>query len=486
MDYLLLKGGLVYETGKEKLEKKDILIQGDKIISLQPTLNKKKITVLDVSNTIITPGFIEINSEILSSKSIFQNPVGDFYFKRGITSVVFGSDGISLAPLFFGSRHFLNDITSIDSKINLGWNSFGEMMRFLEKTSTGINFGFYLGYATLRNIFSFQREGDLTLGEIESLSRIIKENLKEGALGIAFDLSQPYLSSLHPEEINKIINFSLLKHKVVSFHLENSYEPLLAWKKLFNCFHHHSLNIEIGHLQPNEEKENEFLEIVRNLDEISNQQNIHFDIFPEPLTKVSIVNLLPKWAVNQNIKSLLLMKENSSFYERILESLNYPFLENAFITDLPKPLNFFNGKLLKEVAMNQNVSPQQMLIKIAILSKMRGSLIVHQVKEETLNILMNHQKSILSLDYYFFYEDNALIFKKILSSSKFIQKLTSLPAKKFNLQKRGEIQEGYYADLVVFKDYRPYYVFVNGKLVLNAGKIENNLPGKPLETKFEI
>jgi N-acyl-D-aspartate/D-glutamate deacylase len=138
------------------------------------------------------------------------------------------------------------------------------------------------------------------------------------------------------------------------------------------------------------------------------------------------------------------------------------------------------------VAMNQNVSPQQMLIKIAILSKMRGSLIVHQVKEETLNILMNHQKSILSLDYYFFYEDNALIFKKILSSSKFIQKLTSLPAKKFNLQKRGEIQEGYYADLVVFKDYRPYYVFVNGKLVLNAGKIENNLPGKPLETKFEI
>jgi len=484
MDYLLLKGGLVYEEGKEKLEKKDILIKGDKIINLNPSFDKKKINTLDITNTIVTPGFIEVNGTVLSPQSIFQNPAGSFYIKRGITSVIFGSDGISLAPLFAGTRYFLNEITPLDSKINAGWNSFGEMIGFLENKISGINFGFYLGYATLRNIFTFKREGDLTLGEIESLSRIIKENLKEGALGIAFDLSQPYLSSVHYEEINKIINFSSLKHKVISFHLNND-KLLLSWEKLFNCLNNHSLNIEIGHLQPTQNQTEGLLKIAKNLDEISNQQNIHFDIFPEPLAKTSLINIFPQWAIDKNIQSIFSLRENSSFYKRVLESINEQLLKDAVIIDLPKPLNFFNGKLLRNIANNYNLSINEMFLKIAILSKMRGAVIIPNVNEDVLNFFINHQKSILSLDYYSLYEDNSLIFKKILSSGKMISKLTSIPAKKFNLYKRGEIKEGYYADLVIFKDYYPYYVFINGKLVLKEGKIENNLPGKSLQTKFE-
>ena len=74
-----------------------------------------------------------------------------------------------------------------------------------------------------------------------------------------------------------------------------------------------------------------------------------------------------------------------------------------------------------------------------------------------------------------------------------------LPAKVFGLQNRGQIREGNYADLVIIdfdsiKDLATYdfpkqyplgieTIIINGQLVLNANKIENNNAGKILKPK---
>jgi N-acyl-D-aspartate/D-glutamate deacylase len=77
-----------------------------------------------------------------------------------------------------------------------------------------------------------------------------------------------------------------------------------------------------------------------------------------------------------------------------------------------------------------------------------------------------------------------------------LKKMTSLPAGKFGLAKRGVLQDGFYADLVIFdpdkvidratwSDPHQYpagmdYVVVNGQVVIEGGQHTGKLPGKIL------
>ena len=88
---------------------------------------------------------------------------------------------------------------------------------------------------------------------------------------------------------------------------------------------------------------------------------------------------------------------------------------------------------------------------------------------------------------------------KIFNLETAIKKMTYQPAKKFGLKKRGCIQKGYFADLVVFNANKvrdlatweqPHqyakgieYVMVNGRLVIKEGQHTGKLPGKILTGK---
>jgi len=61
-----------------------------------------------------------------------------------------------------------------------------------------------------------------------------------------------------------------------------------------------------------------------------------------------------------------------------------------------------------------------------------------------------------------------------------ISKFTSIPAIKYGIRERGQIKEGYYADLVIFKDSVPCDVFVNGTHVIKNGVLEEVCVGKTL------
>jgi len=86
--------------------------------------------------------------------------------------------------------------------------------------------------------------------------------------------------------------------------------------------------------------------------------------------------------------------------------------------------------------------------------------------------------------------------KNIMSLEEAIKKSTMLPAKKFKLNKRGKLEEGYCADITIFDPNKvidkatfdePHqypegieYVIVNGSVVIAKGEHTEKLPGKVL------
>jgi N-acyl-D-amino-acid deacylase len=86
--------------------------------------------------------------------------------------------------------------------------------------------------------------------------------------------------------------------------------------------------------------------------------------------------------------------------------------------------------------------------------------------------------------------------EKIVPLPEMMRKMTSIPAQKFGLGKRGTLKSGYFADIVIFDqdkvidkatwtDPHQYpegieYVLVNGKVVIKEGEHTGDLPGKVL------
>ena len=86
--------------------------------------------------------------------------------------------------------------------------------------------------------------------------------------------------------------------------------------------------------------------------------------------------------------------------------------------------------------------------------------------------------------------------KQLLSWEEGIRKITSFPAEKIGLAKRGQLKKGYFADIIIFdpekisdratfRDPFKYsegvdYVFVNGGLALRNGKFQKKRHGKVL------
>ena len=85
---------------------------------------------------------------------------------------------------------------------------------------------------------------------------------------------------------------------------------------------------------------------------------------------------------------------------------------------------------------------------------------------------------------------------KIIPLEDAIRKMTSLPAQTFNLRDRGQIREGFAADIVIFDDAKvgdkatfeaPHQyaegfsnVIVNGKIVFDGAKMTGVMSGAPL------
>lgn len=505
MREILIKGGLVYSgEDKQEPEKKDIFIRGNKIggfsfqrKSFNKSLSKEKI-ILDATGLIITPGFIEINGSLLYDRNLLRDLSGFFYLSRGITSVIYGSDGFSPFPLFYGSKMFLKE-WGIMNDINIpSSDSLKDLSAYLSRFAS-INFGFLIGYLTLRNALSYSRTGDLSLGEMESISQIIKKNLKEGGLGIAFNLDKDYAEELSYDEILRVLAFSEINRKVLMFRGESAKNPLFHLNQLFKTIKNFSLNVEINCFQPSVLiGGEEYNKCIEKMEIESSKHNINFDIFPGNLFKVNILDVLPREFALKSCKdckdSLLSLKKQKNVFKKFIDQINSnaDFFKDATISFMPKPLKFLEGKTIKNFMENHSLDFGEAIFKIAILSDLKAELIIRFNGDNgALKKFLEHKRSILSLNYYNsdISDINLLkTFEFILSSGNLVNKLTELPAKKMGIMNRGVIKEGNFADLVIFKDFKPHYVFVNGTMVLKEGKLlPGNFPvGNFLKTKFEL
>jgi N-acyl-D-aspartate/D-glutamate deacylase len=473
---ILIKNGLIYDgTGRAPV-KDDILIQNERISHLGNFAKKTADILVDAGGMAVTPGIVEINFNDRGETGILSDAFQKDSITKGITTAIGGEGGVSLAPILGNSASFLKDWGGTAGH-NAHWRSMKEFLDTLERRGTGINFGTLTGYSSIRKFFSGNADRDLTEREIESALVLISRTLKEGALGISIDLSAPYAKRIPFGEILDLANETAKFKRVMAIGLRHEGEELIgSIGEILEIGKITGANIEINRFQPLRDFSERYKEALKMMEKEASHSHVDFDVLPHPATIVPIHSFLPEWLHFGDMTEMKKGLREKSVRDRVLKYLQKTKMDNIIIAETPLNLKFLRGKSIDDFAKNHGLSKTRALFKLMGLSELKIKLLCPSMAKKNFDELLIRQRTIVSRGDGDFIAETERTGK--LAPEKAIAKMTGLPAAKYGLRRRGLLKEGFLADLVIWKEWKPVTVIINGSVALSEEKIGRKPAGK--------
>jgi len=151
-------------------------------------------TVIDGAGLVVSPGFIDVHTHY--DAQVFWDPTLSPSPLHGVTTVIAGNCGISLAPVDASTADFLVGLLarveaipleSLEEGLDFGWQSFGEYLAAVGRSAPVVNIGFLAGHSALRRsvMGPAASERAATEGELTSMRRGLAEALAAGAMGFS-------------------------------------------------------------------------------------------------------------------------------------------------------------------------------------------------------------------------------------------------------------------------------------------------------------
>jgi N-acyl-D-aspartate/D-glutamate deacylase len=490
---ILIKDSLVVDGTGKPPQRQDVLISENKIAAIGKFPAKEVDEVINGLGMITSPGFIDVNTDSDHYLSLFTDPAQQDFLLQGVTTIIGGHCGSSLAPLLYGTLESIRKWSDTD-QVNVDWNTVAELLKTLEKIKLGVNFGTLVGHSTIRRSIIGEAVRDLTVGELDVFKNILKRALEEGALGFSTGLGYNHGKNAGYAEIKFLAQVVAKLGGVYTTHLRHQHTNLpQAVTEAVDISRQCDIKTIISHFRPLIGFEKQFEQALKFIE--GSDANIWFDGYPFDYSIVPIYTLLPEWAQSGSLEQMM-ERLNDKYQEtEIFKSLVISDLGRYVIARAPG-LDYLVGKTVAEFSKNQELVAKKAMIQLMKITKLRAVLFDRNVNLPIMQKALLSERSLVASNSPSLVEGKNVIeneratetFSRFFSLIKnspdkkiewAIEKLTSRPAGIFNLKGRGVLKEGAIADVAVFRlgEPRAEYVFVNGKIAVRAGKLSEGRYG---------
>ena len=190
LDYAIVGGVVVDGTGGPG-RRADVGIRGGRVVVVGEA-DEQAATTLDATDLIVTPGFVDLHTHY--DAQLWWDPTATPSSWHGVTSVIGGNCGFSLAPLKAADADYTRrmmaqvegmPLKALEDGVPWTWETFGEFLDGLEN-GLAVNAGFLVGHCALRRYVlgaDFKRES--TPEEVERLIALVDQSLAAGGLGLS-------------------------------------------------------------------------------------------------------------------------------------------------------------------------------------------------------------------------------------------------------------------------------------------------------------
>lgn len=505
----------------------DIGINGDTIAALGNLKKNQAEKEIDLGGLAIAPGFINMLS--WANESLIEDGRSMSDIKQGVTLEVFG-EGWSGGPLNEEMKAKLQKEQG-DIKYPVEWNSFGGFLEFLEKKGVACNIASFVGATSVRVHEVGYENRAPTPAELENMKALVRQAMEEGAVGLGASLIYAPAFYASTEEIIELCKVISEYDGLYISHLRSEANGLMeAYEEMIRIATEAKVRAEIYHLKAaGQENWGKMDGLIQKIEAARAEGlEITADMYTYTAGATGLDAAMPPWVQEGGDKVWAQRLRDPAVRKKVLQEMVTPTKEweslylaagspdrvilVGFETD---SLKYLTGKTLAEVAALRGKSAEETAMDLVIDNDADVDCVYFLMSEENV-------KKQIALPWVSFCSDSESrapegVFLKssthpraygnfarllakyvrdeqVISLEEAVRKLSHLPAQNLRLEKRGLLEPGYFADLVVFdpekiQDHASYeepqqfatgvvHVFVNGQQVIENGEHTGVMAGR--------
>lgn len=474
---VILKNGMILDGSGAEAYRADLGITGKRIAEIGDLSEANAAEVLDAAGKVVTPGFIDAHRH--ADTAIFREGFGKAELRQGLTTVINGNCGLSAAPVFGPHKAdvaaYLFPITGELSDLPV--ESLAAYSAALSARPLPIHAGMLAGLGTIRAaVAGFEK--NLTDGDYRAIRVLLARTLSEGALGVSLGLG--YAPECFFDTVGLIRALEPIRHTniTLSVHMRSesmnllpSIDEALTLAKTLN------VPLQISHLKAVGRERwgtliYDALEAIRRARE--DGLDVQCDAYPYTAGSTQLLHVLPPEflaggteAIARRLMDPAAQKVLKARFETGTDYDNYAMLigwENIEIASVKceadKPLV---GKTIAEAA--GDAEPWRFCAELLSRNRCAVTMIDRLTAEDDIAAIYRAPFSYVISDAT--YPTDGLLHprvygtfvhilerfvreRKTLSLPAAIRKMTRMPADRYGLTKKGRIEPGADADLLIF------------------------------------
>ncbi len=531
---LIIRDGYVIDGTGNPWFKADVAVESGRITRVGGIQDRRAERTVQAKGLVVAPGIIDLHNH--SDLTLLVNPRAESAIRQGITTVVVGNCGVSLAPLKEGTldsmRSYFGFTGPVD-KIGWNWLTFGEYLDKLEGKGSSVNFGSFIGHGTVRaTVMGFDVRVP-TDSEMMEMKELVDQSMREGAFGLSSGLEYAPGNNAQTYELVELAKVAAkYRGAIYVTHVrQRDIQMIESVREAIQIGETAGIPTHISHHPARYPFQGRMAEVVKIQEEARSRGfDVTFDVYIWNYNITSLGAQLPHWAHEGGREKLLERLRDPSVRERIKRYDNPQIKlildgrwDKVFLGDCKRNTPLI-GRSFADIAKIRGVDdPWDAAMDIILDEGGADVTVFSEVKtDEDIGECLRHPTSgavgsdIFALAPYgelssmrkhpTCYGNYPRLFRKyvkedrVISLEEAVRKVTSYPAQRISLRDRGLLREGMWADVMVFdrdrikeratyEEPRQYpegveYVVVNGQIVVEGGEHTGALPGRALRPQW--
>jgi N-acyl-D-amino-acid deacylase len=505
----------------------DVAIVDGRIAIIGDCSERDAYQTIDCAGFALAPGFIDVHSHSDELWLVDGRALGKI--TQGVTTEIGGNCGSSVAPLH-GEARAKKVRDAHEYRLDVDWTTLDEFFGAVERSGVALNVATLVGLGTTRACISGPADRRLEREELEAQTRLVREAIEHGALGVSSGLIY------EPSRYADLTELSACARAAREAgapryvtHLRDEGDALLeAVDEALAVGINADVAVRCSHHKAAGRKN--WGKVHRSLATIdharSHGRDVAIDAYPYVASWSELATILPD-AIRRGGPAATLARlrdpQIAASTAMLLTIARDPALggdtwNDILITDAGEERNAnFAGYRMDEVAAHWRMSPARAAIRLLVEEELRVECAFFAMSEDDVAAVLTADFCCIGSDasarafegptargipHPRTYGCFPRVFgrfvrgRPIFSAEEAVRRMTALPADLFGIADRGRIELGAWADLVVFDDRRivdratyerPFAraeglrdVFVNGEAVLRNGDYTGARPGRVL------
>ncbi|MEY3235677.1 MAG: hypothetical protein RL230_2948 [Pseudomonadota bacterium] len=219
---LIIHGAQLADGSGQYAYAADILIAGDRIIDIGVSKAWAAKEVLEAHGLTACPGFIDAHSH--DDRELIEDPAMIPKISQGVTTVVVGNCGLSLAPLTQKTLPSpLHDLVGASK-----FRDFAAFLDAIDQSQPATNVAALVGHTSLRVEAMSDLSRTASPEEMEAMRRLCLDALAAGAIGVSSGLYYPPAQAADWREVAELVTLVGPESGVYAAHIRDEADDVIA------------------------------------------------------------------------------------------------------------------------------------------------------------------------------------------------------------------------------------------------------------------